>query len=47
MVEDQGTLEHVSTLAIVVTGIGVFLLYEAVKKSTPTPVTTAKAALSK
>jgi hypothetical protein len=36
----------VDALAILVIGWGGFMIYEAFKKSSPTPVTTAKAAVT-
>ena len=33
-----------AAVAVLLVGIGVFLVYEAYKSPTPTPVTTAKAA---
>jgi hypothetical protein len=35
-----------AALAVFLVGAGIFLVYEAYKSSTPTPVTTAKAAVS-
>jgi hypothetical protein len=35
-----------AALAVVMIGAGVFLLYEAYKSSTPTPITTATTALT-
>jgi hypothetical protein len=35
-----------AAVAVVIVGLGIFLVYEAYKSPTPTPVTTAKAAVS-
>ena len=35
-----------AAFAVIIVGLGIFLVYEAYKSHTPTPVTTAKAAVS-